>query len=290
MKTEIQNSESAQKDHHSTSDISMQAFLESLYCSSRREEEKVTFEKKRAEALAEWQLSERKWALHLKFTAAGAIAAFFVAMIVCYSLQMPSKVCKIAPLLTALSAYVLLLVSKKKNAILSPAFYCNGSFVVSSCNQLFLHDANLRASARESLVQNLPDFPASDSHILERTQRNALCLELLRRELAREPDYIEFQIVVLKALQRIGVARDMPIVQLLAEETVEHFDQSAVLAARECLPYLQARAKSETERTQLLRASSFTTLGTNELLRPAKGSQDKDGRTLLRSVGEEENP
>ena len=55
MKSEIKISDIPQNNQHIPTDVPIQALLESLYFKSRPEEEKITFEEKRAEALAEWQ-------------------------------------------------------------------------------------------------------------------------------------------------------------------------------------------------------------------------------------------
>ncbi len=142
----------------------------------------------------------------------------------------------------------------------------------------------------QTLTQLLPKLQASDSHRLNNAQREKLLYQLTRRKAHYDPAHIRFQVAILNALERIGVEADLPKVMEIAYPHQNVVDLIVQTAAQECLPLLQTRIANEKERTQLLRASSFTTLGTDELMRPAKGSNDAKPDILLRAVDEIERP
>lgn len=140
-----------------------------------------------------------------------------------------------------------------------------------------------------TLTQLLPKLQASDSHRLNKGQREKLRYQLTKRKAHYDPAHIRFQVAILKALERIGVEEDLPTLIEIAYPNKNVVDLVVQTAAQECLPLLKARIASEKERTQLLRASSFTTLGTDELLRPARGCEDAEPDTLLRPSDRIEN-
>lgn len=93
----------------------------------------------------------------------------------------------------------------------------------------------------------------------------------------------DFQIAILKAFQQVGGEKELSVVEQLATREAKTGLQKEIReAAKECLPYLQARVEQERGRQTLLRPSESPEQTANILLRPALGSVSEDSMHLLR--------
>lgn len=138
------------------------------------------------------------------------------------------------------------------------------------------------------LTQILPRLRASDARHITPEGMEAL-LYLLRRT----PD-AKLTLLVLKSLEQIGDERALPLVQGLAksaaylEITTTHYGEVRFAdierAARETLPFLEARAEQERLRYRLLRPVAPPTDDASTLLRPASGVSETPAEQLLRPV------
>jgi hypothetical protein len=123
-------------------------------------------------------------------------------------------------------------------------------------------DSYVRDVAERALRHLLPRVRASDAAYIAPDQMNALL------HLGYSDDYGQnLKIPLLTALEQIGDARALPVVEYL------HADPSPQVreAARECLPFVQERVRRARESATLLRASAATGAITppDQLLRPA---------------------
>ena len=146
----------------------------------------------------------------------------------------------------------------------------------------------VECATKITLTKLLPNLKSSDFDLLDKKQRSTLRKQFNEENISTDLEQIEFQIAVLKTYERIGSAEELQVVWKVCKSKNRTFAPSVREAAKSCLPFLQARISDEMESHQLLRASSFITLGTDELLRPAIGSEDFEPKTLLRASHEVE--
>ena len=146
----------------------------------------------------------------------------------------------------------------------------------------------VECATKITLTKLLPNLKSSDFDLLDKKQRSTLREQFNEENISTDLEQIEFQIAVLKTYERIGSVDELQVVWKVCKSKNRTFAPSVREAAKSCLPFLQARVSDEMESHQLLRASSFTTLGTDELLRPAIGSEDPEPKTLLRASHEVE--
>ena len=154
--------------------------------------------------------------------------------------------------------------------------------------------SSVNREVMELLTKHLPEMKASDAHLLTQAQKDRLTRELklstsdrsksdLLEVLFPNETRIRYRIAILKAFEQIGGVKELAEVKRLATE--KPMNRKAIQvqdAARECLPYLQARAEGEQAKSQLLRASTMPT-NDAELLRPHVGNADlRHTKELLR--------
>lgn len=101
---------------------------------------------------------------------------------------------------------------------------------------------------------------ADQSEMLTKKQKQAL-LTLL------QTPYADFELMVsiLKALEQVGDADAIPVVERLTEQSVE----KVRIAAEECLGTLRVRARQNEQAQTLLRACANASIAPETLLRPA---------------------
>ena len=116
-----------------------------------------------------------------------------------------------------------------------------------------------------SLANLLPRLTPNDARLLKKKQKEVLRRQLARRMGLYDPAFYKLQVSILKAFERIGDKEDLEIVESLVDPAQHIFDSRVRDAALECLPCLRARIADTEAKNVLLRASSFTTLGTDEL-------------------------
>lgn len=146
-------------------------------------------------------------------------------------------------------------------------------------------EEQVRVAARLALLRLLPRLQASDAALLHTGQRTSLYRYLKMRNAHRDADFL---VTILKALEQVGDASALPPVQRLAEGAAHTYNQRRVRRqARECLPYLEARAEQQRASQTLLRASSAGATSPQMLLRPATGSNNAEPQQLLRPGAQE---
>jgi len=144
-----------------------------------------------------------------------------------------------------------------------------------------------RRVVRQALMRLLPRLQASDATRLTPLQKARLAqylghLALLQRDK-------EFQIVILRALEQVGDAQAVPIVEKIIQRKPHWSAQEQVHAAAvECLPFLLQRAQEENSRQTLLRSTSGGDERGGQLLRPAEAVKEIDPHQLLRAEPSQE--
>jgi|SRR5579871_3594518 len=140
-----------------------------------------------------------------------------------------------------------------------------------------------RRTVRKALARLLPLLRASDAGRITAEQQTRLVRHLSRLALFQRDK--EFQIVILRALQQIGDAQAIPVVESIIQRPPRWSEQERVHAAAvECLPFLLQRAEEASARQTLLRASHAEEKSDGgELLRPAEGVEEADPQQLLRA-------
>ena len=137
-----------------------------------------------------------------------------------------------------------------------------------------------------ALTQLLPQMKASDAPMLSAAHRRMLYLTIQSSFsfLMSPAIYQDFRLAVLKALEQIGDADAVPIVQHLANGQSRTAPQIVLkTAANECLLLLRAHLGSVEANTTLLRASSLAQTNAALLLRPTEFAPDANPVTLLRA-------
>jgi hypothetical protein len=141
-------------------------------------------------------------------------------------------------------------------------------------------DSEVRRAAAEALIVLLPRLKASDSKLLNASQRASLYGMLRMSEARRRSDLIR---AILKALEQVGDEEAVFYVDRLAHEPVFTPSQlEACKAAEECLPFLKASAARQKIGDELLRPAALEADSPDTLLRPAASAPDLDPETLLR--------
>jgi hypothetical protein len=147
-------------------------------------------------------------------------------------------------------------------------------------------DRDTRAVAAKGLRRLLPQLKPEDARHISTEGMQAL-LKLLDR-----PDGL-LAIPILKALEQVGDVRAIPMVQRITSSMKpasfwkmislpENEWWQVQNAARECLPYLQARQEKERLRGSLLRPSDETGPPSDSLLRAAQPTPPEMPAQLLR--------
>lgn len=156
-------------------------------------------------------------------------------------------------------------------------------------DSLKYQDRTVTKTAEAALTRVLPKLRASDAEMLNDNQRDALTGYLRLEKCAKQKALI---LAILKAYEQVGDGRALPFVRNLAAPDPAWMAFRAVtLAARECLPYLEARAEKERQAQTLLRAVENPVSDSEILLRPASGVSSLDQELLLRpaSITEDVN-
>jgi hypothetical protein len=138
-----------------------------------------------------------------------------------------------------------------------------------------------------ALTTLLPQLNASDAHLLNERQRECL-YRLLRGTTTFKVTLrhvADFRLSVLKALEQIGDAKAIPVVERIANMRVKTPEQTEIRdAARNCLPLLRANAGNIASDLTLLRASANAEVDTETLLRAAAATSSTAPEQLLRGT------
>jgi|SRR5579871_626403 len=168
--------------------------------------------------------------------------------------------------------------------------------VGSLVDALGMEDGRSRQMVMESLIYLLPRLKSSDVSLLSASQQAKLRqiisvpvesplfknVEDLFRPTAER--MVQFRIAILKAFEQVGDSKALPIVERLARSKARTPAEKRIqAAARECLPFLQARVAQETAPLTLLRASHRSQAGSESLVRPALQNPSTDPQELLRA-------
>ncbi len=136
------------------------------------------------------------------------------------------------------------------------------------------------SEVKQTLIRLLRNVKASDADIVGASGRKWLVRKLKGERWSS--DSADLNIAILKALEQIGDASDVPVIERLAK-SARHPDVRR--AALECLPALMERTAPEQNRQTLLRPA----IASCDLLRPAHGVAEPDPQTLLRPASPEES-
>ena len=116
-------------------------------------------------------------------------------------------------------------------------------------------DRRVRRVLKQALVRLLPRLKASDASLLAARQKAELAHYL--GGLAMSPQHAELQVVILRALEQVGDAQAIPVVERIIQRKPRWSAQALVhRAAVDCLPFLLARADADKTRNTLLRSAS----------------------------------
>ena len=161
-------------------------------------------------------------------------------------------------------------------------------------------NAPVRKIVKSILTDLLPTLKASDSHLISEEERKILLRTLVispnetgHRDLSElfsssvKQREMNLRLSILKALQQVGGDQELATVKSLAlgTPTIYSFSFPPEIreAAKECLPYMQARSNEQRDASQLLRASSVHDISGETLLRPATSSSEFRPELLLRA-------
>lgn len=138
-----------------------------------------------------------------------------------------------------------------------------------------------------ALIHLLPQMKASDARLLTAGQRKLL-YALLKNGLniyAKPELLLTYRLAILKALEQIGDADALPIVEHLANGKANTAPQKVLKAAAvECLPLLRANYSDVEATKTLLRASSPENAAPETLLRSVEFTLDANPQQLLHAA------
>lgn len=140
-------------------------------------------------------------------------------------------------------------------------------------------NSHVKWSVTRALQRLLPGFRADQAKMLTAKQKKALLVNLL------EPyRYPRLSVCLLRALEQIGDAEALPVVQKIAGSRTRQAPD-VVAAARECLPFLEIRVEQSRQAQTLLRPSDpGSACAPDTLLRPAENADRTPPEQLLRST------
>lgn len=162
-------------------------------------------------------------------------------------------------------------------------------------------NTSVRSLAKQALTAMLPTLQASDAILLGTEERKILLHYLAIspndpgyrdiRELFSPAAYrreLYLRIAMLKALEQVGGAQELVVVERLARgvptlQSAIRIPQEIQEAAKECLPFLQQRVGEQRASAELLRASSEPATSENMLLRPVASYSEERPEQLLRA-------
>ena len=140
---------------------------------------------------------------------------------------------------------------------------------------------------RDALTLLLPQMKASDASLLTPTSRKTIRGLLI----GVSPNHQKYEcedalrIAMLKALEQVGNAKDIPIVEKLIQRNARTPGEKLVRqAAMECLPMLLINCGEVEAARTLLRPSQAEAAHSATLLRPAGGAGQMDSAELLRGA------
>ena len=137
-------------------------------------------------------------------------------------------------------------------------------------------DSKTRSIAANRLIHLLPHLRATDAHLLTDDHRKRLYRHL-------SSGNKQLTLAILKALEQIGASSALPYVEKIAAgKGAGLWSHLIEKAAKDCLPYLQERARQESTRQTLLRAADTTGATAETLLRSANETPESDPTQLLR--------
>ncbi len=248
---------------------------------SARQEIILTEEEIKLDLLQEYENEKKKRTARILKTV-GAFAILFPTSIAIGSLLR-------FPIIVAISSSVFgsftvaFAISESQKKTMSELTIIEDIKVVGALCEILDSDIlEFKLQAGFSLAKLLPRLTANDARLLRKKHKEVLRRQLARRMGLYDPNFFKLQISILKAFEQIGEKDDLELVESLVDPAQHVFDSRVREAALECLPYLRARVADMDAKNILLRASSSTTLGTSELLRPAKSEEDSNPSTLLR--------
>lgn len=144
-----------------------------------------------------------------------------------------------------------------------------------------------RKEMRDALTLLLPQLKSSDAYLLTPDSRQMIRWWLDGVPLDRQPLQCEdaLRIAALKALEKVGDAKDVPVVERLAQRQPRaQREEKIKQAAMECLPKLLMNCGEMEAARTLLRASQAEDAHSATLLRPASGAGQTDSAELLRGA------
>lgn len=143
---------------------------------------------------------------------------------------------------------------------------------------LEMGDKNLKATAEEALIQQLPRLQASDAHLLDDDQR-----AILRRAVKGENRILV--LAILKAWEQVGDSKAIPEVEQLVAGGYKVGNNAEIqAAAKDCLSHLRILAEQERASQLLVRAAESPTDASHILLRPAHDVGDNSPDRLVRPI------
>jgi hypothetical protein len=143
-------------------------------------------------------------------------------------------------------------------------------------------DRQTRGVLKQALMRLLPRLKASNASLLTAGQKARLTRHL--GHLAMFQGDKAFQVVILRALEQVGDAQSIPVVERIVRRQPRWSAQEEVhTAAMECLPFLLQRAEEDSSRQTLLRSASCAVGDYSQLLHPAEGVSGVDPGELLRA-------
>lgn len=150
-----------------------------------------------------------------------------------------------------------------------------------------VQDSKRREEVRNAIKILLPQMKASDARLVTPAMRQTLHIWLGSWEnlVGRTAFPDDLRIAALKALEQVGDAKSIPIVERLAQRLPRTDSETAVRkAALECLPMLRANCGEVDAARTLLRAAHAEDARPDTLLRPANGAAQTASRDLLRGA------
>ena len=144
-----------------------------------------------------------------------------------------------------------------------------------------------RRAIHKALTLLLPQMKASEANLLTPLTRTRLYSWLSLNLDGTFALYcpIDLRIATLKALEQVGDAAAIPVVERLAKRKARTRSRTLVRqAAIDCLPMLRANCGEVEAARTLLRASQPETTDPKTLLRPASGAGQTDNAELLRGA------
>jgi len=134
---------------------------------------------------------------------------------------------------------------------------------------LEMRDSAMRKRAEDALIRLLPRLRSADAELLGDAQRRILGRALVKHR------NTELAVAILMAFEQIGSAHDLPVVEKVVSGPADSMRERRIReAARECLLYLQERARRESMSQTLLRPAG-------PIVAPVQAGGEADTRPTL---------